>query len=337
MAHVLNTVHSPNNLDPQLETPDVRGMTPSQRDFWDRIEEFEIGDASWSLSFTKRLARENAWPEAFAARVVSEYKRFVFLMMEAGHPVTPSDEVDQAWHLHMVYTRSYWNDMCGELLGRALHHGPTKGGAAEGAKFEDWYARTLASYERLFGEKPPCDIWPDARTRFGRAPQFARVNTSENWVISKPRVRRNTLAGATLLLLAGGLAGCGVMVAQTSISPGGGLAVGAIVAAAALLAVGGIIIARRWSRGSTTTRRRHTTSSHGSGCSSLMHAGTAGSAGSSRTQSGKEHEGGSGKNGPDTGNDTGDGPSGSSDSGASGCSSSGCGGGGGGGCGGGGD
>jgi hypothetical protein len=335
MAHVLNTVHSPNNLDPQRETPNVRGMTQSQRDLWDRIEEFEIGDASWSLTFTKRLARENAWPEAFAGRVVSEYKRFVFLMMEAGHPVTPSDEIDQAWHLHMVYTRSYWNDMCGELLGRALHHGPTKGGAAEGAKFEDWYARTLASYERLFGEKPPCDIWPDARTRFGRAPQFARVNTSENWVISKPRVRRNTLAGATLLLLAGGLAGCGVMVAQTATPVWGVFAVGAIIVVAITLVIGLIVALKSWTSGST---RRHRGDSSDSGCSAMMYGGLMGCGSTRSGKDAENHEsdapdaaGGSGDS-PGNGASVGDGGSGSS-----GCSSSGCGGGGGGGCGGGGD
>ena len=31
-----------------------------------------------------------------ARRVIREYKRFTFLAMEAGHPVTPSDPVDQA-------------------------------------------------------------------------------------------------------------------------------------------------------------------------------------------------------------------------------------------------
>ncbi|MEK6230809.1 MAG: hypothetical protein N2A42_03075 [Luteolibacter sp.] len=35
---------------------------------------------------------------------MTEYKRFVALAMLAGHPVTPSEEVDQAWHLHLVYT-----------------------------------------------------------------------------------------------------------------------------------------------------------------------------------------------------------------------------------------
>ena len=108
-------------------------MDGTQRDLWRRLEAFQLDDASASLTFTRRLARENDWEPAYARRVVDEYKRFVFLAMTAGHEVTPSDEVDQAWHLHLTYTRSYWGGLCGEVLGRPLHHGPTKGGADEGA------------------------------------------------------------------------------------------------------------------------------------------------------------------------------------------------------------
>ena len=89
--------------------------------------------------------------------------------MTAGHEVTPSDEVDQAWHLHLTYTRSYWDGLCDAVLGRALHHGPTKGGQAEGDRFENQYERTLASYRAAFGEEPPEDIWPPSAVRFGEA------------------------------------------------------------------------------------------------------------------------------------------------------------------------
>ena len=89
---------------------------------------------------TQRLARDNGWTFEFAERVVEEYRRFAFLAKTAGHPVTPSDEVDQMWHLHLTYTRSYWDDFCGRVLEAPLHHDPTQGGRAEGEKFDDWYA-----------------------------------------------------------------------------------------------------------------------------------------------------------------------------------------------------
>lgn len=69
--------------------------------------------------------------------------------------MTPSEEVDQAWHLHLVYSFSYWKDMGGEILGRELHHLPTEGGLAQAGKFVRQHEETLGSYEKLFGESPP--------------------------------------------------------------------------------------------------------------------------------------------------------------------------------------
>jgi uncharacterized protein (TIGR04222 family) len=176
---------------------------------WAKLEALDL-DGGAALSFSKRLARDNGWTADFARRVVLEYKRFVYLAATCGHPVTPSDEVDQAWHLHLVYTRSYWDELCGQVLGFPLHHGPTKGGAAEGHKFQDWYARTLQSYTVAFGTLPPADIWPEAAVRFGDAPHFRRVNLRRHWLLPRLRWptawrpgRREALALAALLVLAG--------------------------------------------------------------------------------------------------------------------------------------
>ncbi len=161
--------------------------TPLRADesaLWPRLAALDL-DGSDALSFSGRLARDNGWAPGFARRVVLEYKRFVFLAATCGHPVTPSDEVDQAWHLHLVYTRSYWDELCGQVLGFPLHHGPTKGGAAEGGKFADWYAATLASYRAAFGAEPPADIWPPAAVRFGEAPFFRRINVRRYWLLPR--------------------------------------------------------------------------------------------------------------------------------------------------------
>lgn len=150
-----------------------------------KIEQFEFDVPGTRLRFVDRLARENGWSLSFSRRVINEYKRFCFLAKEAGHPVTPSEHVDQAWHLHLVYTRSYWEDFCPNYLGHPLHHGPTKGGKAEGEKHVDWYDKTIASYGRIFGETPPADIWPSSAMRFDRDLAWRRVNWRENWIIPK--------------------------------------------------------------------------------------------------------------------------------------------------------
>ena len=152
----------------------------------DKIMAFELDAEEAQLPFTSRLAREQGWTHVFAGRVVVEYKRFVALAMVAGHPVTPSEEVDQAWHLHMVYTKSYWHGFCRDVLGRELHHMPTVGGSDENGKFEDWYEKTLESYRRVFQDEPPTDIWPSVRKRFATAGCGRWVDTSKFWLVAKP-------------------------------------------------------------------------------------------------------------------------------------------------------
>jgi hypothetical protein len=179
--------------DPPDERAELRGAgtrrPPDQPDaLWDRIKGFALDDPGSPQPFSQRLARENGWSRHFACRVIEEYKRFCYLAMTAGHSVSPSEDVDQAWHLHLLYTESYWTDFCGEVLGRPLHHGPTRGGADEGAKFHDWYEKTLASYRRVFGAAPPADIWPASQERFADVQAFRRVNTADYWLVPKLRL-----------------------------------------------------------------------------------------------------------------------------------------------------
>jgi uncharacterized protein (TIGR04222 family) len=154
----------------------------------ERIEAFPLDAPTSRLTFSRRLARENGWTDEHALRVIREYRRFLYLTQVAGHVVVPSEAVDQAWHLHLTYTRSYWDDLCGGVLGAPLHHNPTTGGADEGRKFRDLYERTLASYRAHFDESVPADIWPDAAERFGESNRHQRVNLSRHWIVPKPRV-----------------------------------------------------------------------------------------------------------------------------------------------------
>ncbi len=148
------------------------------RGLWQRLLLHQIGPPQAQLQFVDRLARENGWHLAFAERVMLEYRRFCYLAITCAHPVTPSDAVDQAWHLHLTYTRDYWQSFCPDVLCTPLHHGPTLGGAEEGQKFSRWYAQTIASYEQIFGELPPLDIWPNAAERFADPARFQRIDTS---------------------------------------------------------------------------------------------------------------------------------------------------------------
>lgn len=154
-------------------------------ELWNRLQAFELDEPDSSLPFTSRLAREQGWAHAEAARAVVEYKRFLFLAAVAGHPVSPPEAVDHVWHLHLLYTRSYWERLCKEILGFDLHHEPTKGGADETDKFTDWYARTLESYRTHFGEEPPRELWPTPEEKARQNPQARWVERSRFWLLPK--------------------------------------------------------------------------------------------------------------------------------------------------------
>lgn len=98
---------------------------------WHALSSYVVGPQDVRLSFVQRLARENGWGETHALRVFDEYRRFCFLAVTGHGEVTPSDAVDQAWHLHLTYSRDYWERFCPEILRRPLHHGPTAGGDVE--------------------------------------------------------------------------------------------------------------------------------------------------------------------------------------------------------------
>jgi len=50
--------------------------------------------------------------------------------------------------------------MCQEILGKMIHHHPSKGGNEEEQKHKSMYVETLQFYQYAFNEPPPEDIWP---------------------------------------------------------------------------------------------------------------------------------------------------------------------------------
>lgn len=160
-------------------------MTPTEQALWNQIELFQLDDPAIAFPFSARLARENGWSKRYALRVIEEYKRFIFLCCLTDSGVTPSDPVDQVWHLHLTFTRSYWVDFCRNTLGQEIHHNPTKGGLKEARKFNDFYSHTRQLYLDKFAQEPPTDIWQPNKIRFSDV-NFQRINRSRFWLIPKP-------------------------------------------------------------------------------------------------------------------------------------------------------
>lgn len=172
------------------------GETWRSSPVWRALRDMRIEPEGAAFTFTQRLARENGWSPAYAAAVFEEYKRFLFLAGPSGEPMTPSGDVDQAWHLHLLYSRHYWHVLCEEILGRPLHHGPTAGGEAEALRHDKQYEITLRRYRDAFGSDAPAAIWPPAGIRF--ASKHLWVDSGRYWLVPKALSGRSLLAlGAT--------------------------------------------------------------------------------------------------------------------------------------------
>jgi hypothetical protein len=228
-----------------------------------RILSFDIDGRPVEQPFEQRLARECNWSPALAKRVVEEYRRFVYLAMTAGHPVSPSDEVDQAWHLHLTYTESYWTRLCGSVLPRPLHHNPSAGCAAEDAKFADWYDRTLKSYRAAFDREPPADIWPAGPARFDPRRKFRRIRSVDHWLIP----RRATIRAVQV---AGVMAGASLLVGASASAGGLALTIALIGGAVLLIGVIALVVSailKAAGRGSGSSHA----SRDGGGCGATWH------------------------------------------------------------------
>jgi hypothetical protein len=86
---------------------------------WTRLQKYQIArdgpDFATQVAKIKDIGRR-------APAAIEEYKRFLYLTQVSQGPATPSVTIDSIWHLHMTFTRDYWEVLCGEVLGRDLHH-----------------------------------------------------------------------------------------------------------------------------------------------------------------------------------------------------------------------
>lgn len=108
--------------------------------------------------FVERLMKEQNWNKTFALKAIEEYKKFLYLMAIAKEEISPSLIIDEVWHLHLLYTKSYWHKMCRDIIKREIHHGPGTGKKSHDVKYVDLYLKTKQKYKTEFGHFPN-EIW----------------------------------------------------------------------------------------------------------------------------------------------------------------------------------
>lgn len=132
---------------------------------------------TFPTALVDRLQAEHRWTPALTLRALEEYRCFLVLAATGGVPVTPSKLVDEVWHLHLTFTRDYWERLT-PLLPAPLHHEPAGGQPGDAAHYANQYLSTLDLYADTFGIQPPADLWPDPRQK--AAP---KRRVSARWLI----------------------------------------------------------------------------------------------------------------------------------------------------------
>ena len=214
------------NPNPSENSSGLLTRDPRAAELWERLRHFSFDEGNGPRTFAQRLALEQGWSAAFTARAIEEYRRFLllFALSENGAADAPADPprvrivpsavVDKVWHLHLLYTRSYWGTLCGEILGRPLHHRPADGSPGEPASLADVHRANMDAYRATFGKEPPIDIWP-AALRLPMVPSPSRKNSPATAVLPPLAAVFTFLAAGLTILLAFGV--------QANSTPGAGL------------------------------------------------------------------------------------------------------------------
>ena len=157
-------------------------MPLTNSELYNRVETFKVDDGSAPKSFLKRLQKSEGWSPEFTEQAMREYLRFIYLATISAAGVSPSQVVDEVWHLHLTFTRSYWNDLCKDLLDKQIHHEP--GSGLPGETFRDAFAETIALYSAEFDEPAPTEIWHEQPKTMAPAPM--KRKKPRFWLIAAP-------------------------------------------------------------------------------------------------------------------------------------------------------
>lgn len=128
-------------------------------DLWKRIDGHPLIDRTGAADteLEKSLETQENWERSYAAQVIQEYKRFLYLSRVSPSQATPSEIIDIVWHLHMQDSAAYLG-YCAAVFGELHHHEPCAGDE-EMPRYQQQYEATLALYAKEFGSDPPEDIW----------------------------------------------------------------------------------------------------------------------------------------------------------------------------------
>lgn len=189
-------------------------------ELWSRVASYRF-----PTGFKEKLCAAMNCSAQTAEKLQDEYLRFVYLAQISPTEATPSEQVDQVWHLHLSYTRDYWHKFCAEILQRDFHHDPCDGPESM-PRYAQQYRATLALYEQEFGEDAPPQSWPTKAARYNTLIGVAITAFGVCLAVWPPEFAADNatsflLCALFLIVLGGRLAIFGTGLAQSKRAPGG--------------------------------------------------------------------------------------------------------------------
>jgi hypothetical protein len=88
--------------------------------------------------------------------VISEYKRFLRLLITGNIPLTPSKLIDEFWHQHILNSVDYFK-FCIKVAGRYMHHTPHY--EKPHSYHRKGFKLTQSFYKKYFDRDAPQSIW----------------------------------------------------------------------------------------------------------------------------------------------------------------------------------
>ena len=102
-----------------------------------------------------RIMKNYNRDRTYAEGIVREAKRMLYLSQVSGQPVTPSVEIDDAWHEMILFTKFY-HEFCAFIGTDYIHHTPTgddeSEGEGSGGGEMSVYDQTIENYRRYIAE-----------------------------------------------------------------------------------------------------------------------------------------------------------------------------------------
>lgn len=136
--------------------------TISNRNDYIKLAE-KIDSIIFPANFLNILMQRLLISSEIAVALFVEYKKFLLMNLISEFSIAPSGLVDEVWHLHMLFTREYF-DCCKALKGNIILHVPLiENSQSEKENLKGFYDKTLSLYEELFGVTPDLKFWPSER------------------------------------------------------------------------------------------------------------------------------------------------------------------------------